>query len=101
MIDDALLLLGYVLVTFLPLVFAIAAAVLAITRWRRHPKVSLLTLIAASFLAAEYFIGRGMAVDWMDAQYSRAIADLVVWTLVLIAIFGWRNRSELTKTNRN
>lgn len=93
----------------LPLQFVcFVGMVLAVMRWRRHPTVSLLTLIAMilfsiSLLAGTFFVSM---LYRMDATYSWTSSELRTWfailsytrtgsttvatVLLLIALFGWR-----------
>lgn len=80
----------------------------AIFRWQYHPKVSRLTLIAligmillttiSGFLAAWlpfWLIQSGMSSGQMGMvlggmRILQVILGAVIWTVVLVAIFGWR-----------
>ncbi len=79
--------------------------VLALVFWRRHPRVSLLALLALlGFLALQMF-EMGMFLLWggylppnawlLSIRYfSRLICPPVLWALLLVALFGWRGRRE-------
>ncbi len=98
------------LVGYLPLFIAwLVGSVLCILRWRRHPMVSLLALIAFVLFALEAFIGRCLWFwlwqryhdsGWSNTQFSSALSVLVLarsgvtavgWILILVALFGWRH----------
>ncbi|HEY3355880.1 MAG TPA: hypothetical protein VGQ83_21685 [Polyangia bacterium] len=78
----------------------IVIAVVALVRWKRHPKVSLLATIAAGTLfllslanTAIIVFGRG----WRDMSFIMSIWGLFhatvsagCWGLLAVAIFGWR-----------
>jgi len=82
--------------------------ILSIVFWQRHPRVSLLTLIALAVLFVETLIDTYLSL-WLPlglreqgltlAQTGRIIAtkqvltslvSAVAWVLVIAAIFGWR-----------
>jgi len=85
----------------------LAGIVLAISRWRRHPTVSLLTLIALALLLLSSVVGvivfawlphvlidRSSSID-LSVVYS--LVGLVLnairaagWGIILVALFGWR-----------
>ena len=83
--------------------------VLAVTRWQRHPKVSMLALIALVLTLLETIISNFLSI-WLPIMLTeqgtsatqigtifgiwRFIASLVgavIWGLVLAAIFRWRD----------
>ena len=103
------LLLRSVIVQAPVLLVWLAGAVIALVRWPRHPAVSLLTLIAScmsiavSVLAAVVYawvphLLRG--TSWLH-QHPDRVFDVVyfllcnlhavVWTMILIAMFRWRD----------
>jgi len=89
--------------------------VLAIVFWKRHPKVSLLALIAILGLMITSILGSLLRIwlgAWMDqfgAPFGRANITLVVyqvasslisavfWALLVFAIFGWRKKPEVSQ----
>jgi hypothetical protein len=80
---------------------------IAIARWKKHPRVSLLTVLALS-LSLVISIFNGMLVIALPMQLraseiSAALAVLgvcssliymVLWGMILAAIFGWRPTVE-------
>jgi hypothetical protein len=94
----------------LPLLLVwLVGIVLAVTRWQRHPKVSLLALIALVLALLETILN-GFLSMWIPVMFTeqgmtpaqigtafavwRFIASImgaVVWGLVLVAIFRWRD----------
>ncbi len=84
--------------------------VLALRRWRRHPQVSLLILIALG-LELVRSVGGTLAWYWLNLEMKGADRatvelgivklgivhnvswglDIIAWTLVLIALFRWRH----------
>jgi hypothetical protein len=81
---------------------------LALARWRRHPRVSLLSLIAFAVLIVATTTGRFLITwlpltmqesGWTMAQIGSAsvaisaattMVNTLAWILVLCSIFGWR-----------
>ena len=82
---------------------------LAMFRWGRHSKVSLLMLIALIILFAQSLFGTflsvwlplsatrdgGMSATQLGSMMSmvgivRTISTTIAWILILIAVFGWR-----------
>jgi hypothetical protein len=96
--------------TQLPLLLVwLVGIVLAVTRWQRHPKVSLLALIALVLALLETILN-GLLSVWlpmmlteqgMDSmqigtvfgvwRFISSIVGAVIWGLVLAAIFRWRD----------
>jgi hypothetical protein len=85
--------------------------VLALVRWKRHPKVSLLTCIAFVMFFAEipFFFYLYFYIDWMmlvpstSLEFVSTVINIIeslisatAWGLLLVAVFGWR--SEQGKT---
>ena len=84
--------------------------VLALRRWRQHPQMSLLVIIAFGLELARSVFGT-LADFWIRLQmqsadrmtgevlmnglwilfYVRWGVDICAWTLVLIALFRWRH----------
>ncbi len=80
--------------------------VLALVRWKRHPKVSLLTCIAFVMFFAEipFFFYLNFYLDWkmlvpissleLVSTVINIIESLIsaaAWGLLLAAVFGWRS----------
>src|SRR5262245_28482362 len=106
--NDALYVLFTQVLPLLPLLVVwVGAGVVALLRWRRHPMVSLLVLIAVSLLTATALLGTlanwallhaprdGMPV----ADIARGVAVLslirvclssLAYVLLFVALFGWR-----------
>lgn len=94
----------------LPLILVwLVGIVLAVTRWQRHPKVSMLALIALILTLLETIVSNFLSI-WLPIMLTeqgtsatqigtifgvwRFIASLVgavIWGLVLAAIFRWRD----------
>ena len=85
---------------------------LALSRWRRHPRVSLFALLAFALLFISRFHDVLFPVimriyGWTDDQIEpilfnvvrliTALTSVVVWALLLCAIFGWRDRHQKQK----
>src|SRR5262245_5967770 len=70
--------------------------VACVERWRRHPQVSLLTLLALGLLLASAIGGIFLWVCLLSPRYGEAIwtGQFVVsafsWVLLLLAMFRWR-----------
>jgi hypothetical protein len=89
----------------------IAAVVLAVRAWRRHPQVSLLTLLSMGLFIGDAVVGT-FAYGWMIVNeqremlsvgqvgtrldilnWGRILLRTVAWILLLIALFRWRGSS--------
>jgi hypothetical protein len=87
----------------------LAGIILAIMRWQRHPRVSLLVLIALILILIETIINSFLGI-WIPLMLSQqgatpgqmgtilaiwrlfaSILGAVTWGLVLVAVFGWRD----------
>ena len=86
----------------------LAGLVVAVTRWQRHPRVSLLTLIAIITLLLNTWIGTILNVQiptmlsqwgwsvgemgtfFMIKGFIQAVVAAVGYGLLLFALFGWR-----------
>jgi hypothetical protein len=96
--------------TQIPVLLAwLVGIILAIVYWRKHPRVSLLTLIAIVALLAKSLIGSAVAMwlpitlreqGWVASQIGvilvvigivQSLVSAVLWGLLLAAIFGWRS----------
>ena len=89
---------------------------LAISRWRKHPAVSRLTLIALSVWLVVSIVDTILSVwaptlrdqGWtyseitqfiMVKSYFSMFVRAIVWVLTLMAIFGWRGeQASVTST---
>ena len=86
-------------------------AVVAVTRWQRHPRVSLLTIIAILIMSIQLIINssltvlpvilidQGISSDQVSAVFIAArvgqiCVGSVAWILFGIALFGWRNEDD-------
>lgn len=92
MIDDSLLLFKYVFFNYSSLIVGVIGAALALTRWRRHPRVSLVILSAAMILIVQVLVTNVRGASSFSREYFRAFADPLVWVLFMAAGLGWRNR---------
>ena len=81
----------------------LAGIVLALVRWKRHPKVSLLTIIAFVIFFAEMLFVFYLDV-WKlqtlsaNLEFVSTVINIIeslmtaaAWGLLLVAIFGWRS----------
>ena len=104
---------------FLPLIplclLWLAGCFLSLATWKRHPSVSLVALIAFLLLLCNLVIGQVVWVvfiqsqrnlGWSMAQMSLALSVLawvrtvvssVGYGLLLLAVFGWRNRAVIRR----
>lgn len=89
MIDDAILLIRYVLFSYSSLAAAAIAAAIAIARWKKHPPVSVAILAAAITLCLTFFATRIASPEL--SQTVVRLGDLVAWALLLGASVGWRH----------
>jgi hypothetical protein len=102
---DALISLSVIVIPALVIVWVIGV-VLALSRWRRHPRVSLLALLAFAIMLVSRFLGWALPpiahnYGWMDDEIRpiffaaigvfTALTSAVAWAFVLCAIFGWRD----------
>ena len=83
--------------------------VLAITNWRKHPRVSLFTVIALAIFATSALCGTGVSVPTttsamrgeievaqlgsllLASNLAFALLNAVAWGFLLAAIFRWRD----------
>jgi hypothetical protein len=93
------------IVIFTTLVIWVIGIALALSRWRRHPRVSLFALLALVMMLVSRFLHFSLPLvirdyDWTEDQIRsvytavNAINILInagAWTLVICAIFGWRD----------
>jgi hypothetical protein len=87
----------------------LAGIVLAVIRWRKHPRVSLLAVIALVIIFIETIINTSLGM-WLPLMLTEqgmnsnqvgtilsvwrcisSLVGLVIWGLLLAAIFGWRD----------
>lgn len=86
----------------------LAGLVVALALWRRHPRVSLfaaLGLLLAAVRAVvapwiDYWIrNSGLGLTQIGIRFAvlnvvSAVISAAAWTLVLIAVFGWRSKRQ-------
>lgn len=89
------------------------AFILSLVFWRRHPKVSLLTVVALAILFVQSLVGtwlsmwlplvlneRGMSLSQIGLISGArgvlaSLISCVAWVLLVIAIFGWREKRHV------
>lgn len=92
----------------------IIGLILAFIFWRKHPKVSILTLVAILgflvILIADTYLNikiprlmneRGFTVAQMSSAYAiksqvSSILSPVFWILLGVAMFGWRSKQDIS-----
>ena len=94
----------------LPIILAwISGFIVALVRWRRHPKVSMLACIAFGLFLLQLLVDTSLNVwlpRWLVESQRMSSSDVssfmlvkgvvsnfirtVLWALLIIAIFGWR-----------
>jgi len=85
---------------------------LALSRWRRHPRVSQFALIACAVMIINTVASRSLTVwlplamrdyGWTTVQIGSifaaigiitALISATAWALVICAIFGWRDQRQ-------
>lgn len=86
----------------------VIGGIVAIVRWRRHPRPSLLLVVALSTFLLRALIGPIVTFSIVHSGTSLARAGMVnglvslasmlvaavAWSLLLAAALGWRERSE-------
>src|SRR5262245_53348477 len=102
---EALAVLSVIVLFAMVIVWVIGIA-LALSRWRRHPRVSLFALLAFTILLVSRFqnvllppimVNYGRTEDQIGPIFFNVIrlmtglTSVVAWALVLCAIFGWRD----------
>jgi hypothetical protein len=102
---EALAVLSVIVLFAMVIVWVIGIA-LALSRWRRHPRVSLFALLAFTILLVSRF--QNVSLPPIMLNYGRTedqigpicftvirlmtgLTSVVAWALVLCAIFGWRD----------
>ncbi|MCB0214298.1 MAG: hypothetical protein KDJ52_33475 [Anaerolineae bacterium] len=88
----------------------LAGFIMAIVFWRRHPRVSLLTVIAMVGFFINTLVGtyislwlprmqpQGWSMEQIGMAFAvsgfiRAFISAILWGLLLVAVFGWRGKS--------
>lgn len=84
--------------------------VLAVSRWKRHPRVSLLSTLAFGIFLFNILLGRGIFYwRWNMTEVGNFAAtmkvvhlanhasnglSLAAWILLMVALFGWRDQAS-------
>jgi hypothetical protein len=94
------------------IIVLLIGAALALARWRRHPRVSLLTLIASAMMIVNLIgaiflyawlpmtmLDRGWTASQLGSLFTvirivNTLIDAAAWSMVLCAIFGWRRQRQ-------
>src|SRR5262245_19847883 len=103
----------YTIVISLPVIIVwVIGIALALSRWRRHPRVSQLALIACAVMIINTVANRSLTIwmplamrdyGWTSVQIGSvfpaigiitALISATAWALVISAIFGWREQSR-------
>ena len=89
----------------------LVAIVIAIARWKKHPKVSMLVVVALAIMSVEMVVGTAvsmylpyymvragrrateMGVFYAVFGLATSLVSTACWALLLAAIFGWRAES--------
>ncbi|HKQ89817.1 MAG TPA: hypothetical protein VJZ77_03975 [Blastocatellia bacterium] len=96
------------IVPFSTLIIWIIGVVLALSRWRRHPRVSLFALLAFAIMIVSVFLTLSLPpiaiyYGWVNdygeispilftaSRLFTGLTNIIVWVFVLRAIFGWRD----------
>ena len=102
---EALAVLSVIVLFAMVIVWVIGIA-LALSRWRRHPRVSLFALLAFTIILVSRFqnvllppimLNYGWTADQIGPIFFTVInlmtglTSVVAWAFVLCAIFGWRD----------
>jgi len=105
---EALASLFVIVISALVIIWVIGV-VLALSRWRRHPRVSLFALLAFGMMLVSRFQSvllppimsyYGWTADQMGQIFFTVIGlmsgltSAVAWAFVLCAIFGWRDQRQ-------
>ena len=99
--------------TLAPIIITwVVGIVLALSRWRRHPRVSLFAIIAFFMLISARVVTRFLYIwtptimrdrGWSTSELGTifavigavsALIDTAAWALVICAIFGWRDQRQ-------
>jgi hypothetical protein len=99
----------FTIVLFAMVIVWVIGVALAISRWRRHPRVSLFALFAFAIMLVSRFQNVLLPpimvrYGWTESQIGpifftvinliTGLTSVVAWALVLCAIFGWRDGSQ-------
>jgi hypothetical protein len=114
--EETMATLGLFLVQLPVFIVWLVGIILSVVYWRRHPKVSLLALIAITAFFVTSLFGsalttwlpimlqrRGWAMTRLSAVLAivslvRSIVNAALWGLLIAAIFGWRSeRGSVTE----
>jgi hypothetical protein len=74
----------------------LVGVILALVSWKKHPSVSLVTLIGFVILYLLTFVSllitasHGMISGQLGIIFFEALIRACAWGLILAAIFGWR-----------
>jgi heme/copper-type cytochrome/quinol oxidase subunit 2 len=105
---EELAFLSVIVISALVIIWVIGV-VLALSRWRRHPRVSLFALLAFGLMLVSRFQSvllppimnnYGWTADQMGSIFFIVIGlitgltSAVAWAFVLCAIFGWRDQRQ-------
>src|SRR4029450_13647962 len=92
------------IVLFAMVIVWVIGVALALSRWRRHPRVSLFALLAFAIMLVSRFqnvllLPIMLSYGWREVQIGTifftvinlitGLTSVVAWALVLWAIFGW------------
>jgi hypothetical protein len=99
----------FVIVISALVIIWVSGVVLALSRWRRHPRVSLFALLAFGIMLISRFqsvllppimINYGWTADQSGPIFLAVnglisgLTSAVAWAFVLCAIFGWRDQRQ-------
>ncbi len=104
--------LGMYLIQLPVLIVWLVGGVLALVHWRRHPRVSLLALIALGVFFIQMLVGTYLSI-WLPMTLVRqgmsaaqmglimmargvvqSLVSAVAWALLIAAVFGWRSKQD-------
>jgi hypothetical protein len=104
--------LGAIAISTPVIIVWLIGIVLALSRWRRHPQVSRLALIALAISIVNLIVNRFISIwapltmrdnGWTTYQIGlfftalgiiTALISAAAWALVICAIFGWRDQRQ-------
>jgi len=105
-------LLTTIMISLPAIIVWVIGIALALSRWRRHPRVSQLALIACAVMIINTVTNRSLTIwmplamrdyGWTSVQIGSiftaigiitALISATAWTLAICAIFGWRDRRQ-------
>jgi hypothetical protein len=105
---DALIALSVIVLSGALIIWVIGA-VMALSRWRPHPRVSLFALLAFGMLLVSRFQSLALPpivrnYGWTEenigpdifpiVELINSLSSVVAWAFVLCAIFGWRDKPQ-------